>query len=110
MNYSKMVEIKRIKKVKKVKKRKRKKSTDIGLQVVIAVTGTDGIQGQDLEKETSAVEKSPKSTTRRGRIELKTRKTSVLALSVLTWLSIDRGCKRLKRLKNCASSNPKSKA
>ena len=77
MNYSKMVEIKRIKKVKKVKKRKRTKSTDIGLQVVIVVTGTDGIQGQDLEKETTAVEKSPKSTTLRERIEPKTRKTSV---------------------------------
>jgi hypothetical protein len=51
------------KRIKKVKKRRRIKSTAIGRQVVKVVTGTNTIQGQDLEIETTADEKSPRACT-----------------------------------------------
>jgi hypothetical protein len=98
------------KRIKKVKKRRRIKGTAIGRQVVKVVTGTNTIQGQDLEIETTADETIPRACTRKGRTGPKTKKTSVSVLLVLTWLSTDRDCKRLKRLKICANSKPKLKA
>ena len=95
------------KRIKKVKKRRRIKSTAIVRQAVKADTGKDAIQGRDLEIEITTDEKNPKACTRKGRIGPKTKKTFVLALLVLTWRSIDRGCKKLKKLKICANSSPK---
>ena len=103
-----MVAKKRTKRTKKAKRIRRKKSTDKGIQVVKAITGTGGIQGQDLEKETTIFDRTPKSII--GRIETNTKKTSERALLVLIWPCTDRDCKKLRRLKNCANNSPKPNA
>jgi len=102
-----MVAKKKTKRTKKAKRIRRKKSTDTGIQVVKAITGTGGIQGQDLEKETTTFDRTPKSII--GRIETNTKKTSERALLVLTWPCTDRDCKKSRRLKNYANNSPKPK-